>query len=40
MLDHTGDLGKGIDNDDLDAAISRAQHVLTEHQNEIGRAHV
>jgi len=26
MLDHTGDLGKGIDNDDLDAAISRAQH--------------
>lgn len=36
MLDHTGDLGKGIDNDDLDAAISRAQHVLTEHQNEDG----
>lgn len=36
MLDHTGDLGKRIDNDDLDTAISRAQHVLTEHQNEDG----
>lgn len=35
-LDHTADLGKGIDDNDLDAAISQAQHVLTEHQKEDG----
>ncbi len=36
MLNHTDDLGKTIENDDLDAAISQAQHVLTGHQNEDG----